>query len=56
MLFNVYAVNIESRDRRLLAEGLTEANAEAVVMMAVARRGVDEEFYTIEEIDTEQPI
>jgi len=44
-LFNVVAVNIKTGKERILAEGKTERNAEAIVAMAVMRRGVDEEFY-----------
>lgn len=44
-LFDVVAVNIETGKERAIAENLTEANAEAVIAMAVMRRGVDVEFY-----------
>ena len=44
-LFNVVAVNIKTGEERILAEGKTERNAEAIVSMAVMRHGVDEEFY-----------
>jgi len=44
-LFKVLAVNIKTGEERVLAEGKTEANAEAIVSMAVMRRGVEEEFY-----------
>ncbi len=47
-LFNVYAQNIRTGERRLLAEGKTERNAEAIVDMAVIRRGVEEEFFFAE--------
>ena len=45
-MFDVVAVTIKTRKVRLLAENKTERNAEAVVKMAVMRRGVEEEFYT----------
>lgn len=45
-LFDVCEVNIEDRTVRLLATDKDERNAEAVVMMAVARRGCDEAFYS----------
>lgn len=45
-MFDVVAVTIETGKVRLLAENKSERNAEAIVMMAVARRGVDKEFYT----------
>ncbi len=44
-LFNVVAVNIKTGAERLIAERKTEHNAEAIVMMAVMRRGVDVEFF-----------
>jgi hypothetical protein len=44
-LFDVVAVNMDASTIRFLARGKTEGNAEAVVNMAVMRRGVDEEFY-----------
>lgn len=45
-LFDVVAVTIKApHAKRLLAERKTEANAEAIINMAVMRRGVDEEFY-----------
>jgi hypothetical protein len=47
-LFNVVAVNIKTGARRIIAERKTERNAEAIVDMAVMRRGVDEEFFTTE--------
>lgn len=43
--YDVVAVNLETNDVRLMAEGKTYDNAEAVVKMAVMRRGVDEEFF-----------
>lgn len=45
-LLDVIAVNIETKSVRLMAESKTERNAEAIVDMAVARRGVEDEFYT----------
>lgn len=42
---DVIAVNFDSRKVRLIAENKTERNAEAIVMMAVGRRGVDEEYF-----------
>ena len=44
-LYDVIAVNLESNRVRLIAENKSEANAEAIENMAVARRGVDEEFF-----------
>lgn len=46
-LFNVEAVNIKTRERRIMVERITRLNAEAFVKMAIYRRGVDEEFYAV---------
>ena len=43
--YDVLAVNIKTGIVRFMAQGKDERNAEAVVKMAVMRRGVDEEFY-----------
>ena len=43
--FDVVATNLETHAERVIARGPTERNAEAVVNMAVIRRGVDVEFY-----------
>lgn len=45
-LFDVLAINIKTGIIRLLDRGKTYPNAEAIVKMAIMRRGVDEEFYT----------
>ena len=44
-LWDVVAVNVDSRKVRMIAEGKSAKNAEAIVMMAVSRRGVEEEFF-----------
>jgi hypothetical protein len=44
-LFDVLAVNIETGKARVLAAGKTEAKADAIVSMAVLRRGVEDEFF-----------
>lgn len=44
-LYDVVAVNIETKRIRLFGERETLPNAEAIINMAVMRRGVDEEFY-----------
>lgn len=44
-LFDVIAVNIETGARRLIESNKTERNAEAIVNMAVMRRGVEEEYF-----------
>jgi hypothetical protein len=48
-LFNVVARSLDDGSERLIAEGLTKRNADAIVLMAVMRRGCDEEcFLTVE--------
>lgn len=44
-LFDVVAVSLATGATRVIAERKTERNAEAIINMAVARRGVEEEFY-----------
>lgn len=44
-LFDVIAVNIATGKERLIAEKKTERNAEAIINMAVMRRGVETEFF-----------
>lgn len=44
--FDVIAVGIADRKVRLIAQDKTERNADAIVMMAVSRRGVEDEFFT----------
>jgi hypothetical protein len=46
-LFDVIAVNIKTGAERFMASALTKRNADATVKMAVFRRGVDEEFYSV---------
>ena len=50
--YDVVAVNLETKRVRLIAEGKSEINADAVIMMAVARRGVNEEFFVQVPADT----
>ena len=45
-LYDVIAVNLDNSRVRLISEGKTEKNAEAIIEMAVIRRGVEEEFFT----------
>jgi hypothetical protein len=47
--YDVYAVSIATNERRLLAQDMDDRNAEAVIKLAVMRRGVETEFYTKEE-------
>lgn len=46
-LFDVLAVNLETKKVRFMANGKTEKNAEAISDMAAIRRGCDEEFYPV---------
>ena len=48
-LFDVVATNIKTGKKRFIAQDETEGNADAIVNMAVMRRGVDEEFFTAEQ-------
>lgn len=45
-LFDVVAVDNSTNKVRFMAQGKTLANAEAIVSMAVMRRGLNEEFFT----------
>ena len=44
-LFDVVAVNILTGAERFIANNKTERNAEAIVSIAVMRRGIEEEFF-----------
>jgi hypothetical protein len=44
-LFDVVAVNLKTKAERTIASGKTERDAEAVVTMAVMRRGCATEFF-----------
>lgn len=44
-LFDVVAVNMATYKVRLLSEDKSEESAEAIIKMAIMRRGVDTEFY-----------
>ena len=44
-VWDVVAVNLDSNQVRLLAQQTTKRNAEAIVNMAVIRRGINEEFF-----------
>ena len=45
MLYDVVGVNLKTKLVRFMAQGEDETNAEAVVKIAVIRRGVEEEFF-----------
>ena len=45
-LYDVVAVNLETKQVRIFDRNKSFRNAEAIVMMAVSRRGCDEEFYS----------
>ena len=47
MTYDVVAVSIATGRVRLIADDLTEPNADAVVRMAIARRGVENEYYIV---------
>lgn len=44
-------VRIGTRERRTMSEHKSKEDAEAIVKMAIARRGVNEEFYVVESED-----
>ena len=44
-MFDVVAVNIKTGIVRLMAQSKSQPNAEAIVKMAVMRRGVEDEFF-----------
>ena len=44
-LYDVVAVDLKTNTVRMMAEKKTLKNAEAIVTMAVMRRGVKEEFF-----------
>ena len=44
-LFDVVAVSLSTHRIRLIGENESKANAEAIVSMAVVRRGVNDEFF-----------
>ena len=46
-LFDVVAVNIKTGKERIIANGKSEHNAEAIENMAIMRRGVEEEFFKV---------
>lgn len=46
-MFDVYAVRIGGGGERRMDGPMTEANADAYIKMAVYRRGVEEEFFTM---------
>lgn len=48
MGWRVVATSLKTGERRILSGCQTKAEAEAIVRMAVMRRGVDEEFFTAE--------
>lgn len=44
--YDVIAVNIKTHQVRMIAHDKDARNAEAIIKMAVMRRGIEEEFYT----------
>ncbi len=53
--FDVIATNIATGARRILERNKDESNAEAIVRMAVMRRGVESEFYSVVPARSVQP-
>lgn len=45
-MYDVIAVNMTTHKIRMLGENKTKRNADAIELMAVARLGCDEEFFT----------
>jgi hypothetical protein len=45
--YNVVAKYYEGNEEEIIAENLTKKNAEAVVRMAIMRRGVDDCYYDV---------
>lgn len=45
-LYDVVAVNIKTNKVRIIAKNETHGEADAIVKMAVMRRGVEEDFFT----------
>lgn len=45
-LYDVIAVNIKTKAERMIAEQKDYSNAEAIIEIAVRRRGAEEEFFT----------
>jgi hypothetical protein len=46
-LFDVLAVDFNTKKVRIMAKGKTVGAAEAIVNMAIMRQGVDVEYFTI---------
>lgn len=46
-LYDVVAVDIQNKTVRLMAHEKTSKNAEAIILIAIARRGVEKEFYVV---------
>ena len=49
MTYDVVAVNIKTNKVRFFGQDKTLGNAEAIVKMAIMRRGLDKEFYAVVE-------
>ena len=45
--FDVIAIRIRGGSERTLARDMARRDAEAIVKMAIARRGVENEFYVV---------
>lgn len=44
-IYDVVAVNLKTLEERVMERGLSADNADAYIMFAVMRRGVETEFY-----------
>ncbi len=47
-LFNVYSVNMQTGERKVIAENKTKDNADAISNFAVMRNVVDEVYFVVE--------
>ena len=54
MKYNVFAQNLKTSAKRIIAENKTQKAAEAIVDMAAMRRGVEEEFFFVEPVQENQ--
>ena len=52
-MFDVVAVNLDTKEERVIAANKTEKDAEAIISMAVMRRGVDKEFFKLRKKEAE---
>ncbi len=48
--FDVVAVNLNTKEERTITTDKSKKDAEAIISMAVMRRGLDTEFYKLKSI------